>query len=60
MESHPKTPWPESANELYQPSNRCLSAKIVPTIVADIGCHVVSVTDPYGHNLDFLDWGVTS
>jgi hypothetical protein len=22
---------------------------------ADIGCHVVSVTDPYGRILDFLD-----
>jgi hypothetical protein len=45
-----KTPWPESASELYQPSDRRLSAKFVPT-VADRGCHVVSLTDPYG----FLD-----
>jgi hypothetical protein len=26
-----QTPWPESASELYQPSNRCLSAKLVQT-----------------------------
>jgi hypothetical protein len=48
-----KTPWPESANELYRPSDRRLSAKLVPTF-ADRGCHVVSVTDPYGCILGFL------
>jgi hypothetical protein len=26
-----KTPWPESASELYRPSDRRLSAKLVPT-----------------------------
>jgi hypothetical protein len=26
-----KTPWPESAKELYRPSDRRLSAKLVPT-----------------------------
>jgi hypothetical protein len=31
-----------------------LSAKLVPTS-ADRMCHVVSVTDPYGHILGFLD-----
>jgi hypothetical protein len=41
-----KTPWPESASELYRPSDRRLSAKLVLTF-ADIVCHVVSVTDPY-------------
>jgi hypothetical protein len=41
----PKTPWPQSASELYRPSDRSLSAKLVPTF-ADRGCHVVSVTDP--------------
>jgi hypothetical protein len=41
------TPLPESANELYRPSDRRLSAKLVP-IFADRGCHVVGVTDPYG------------
>jgi hypothetical protein len=34
--SHKKTPWPESTSELYQPSDRCLSAKLVPTF-ADRG-----------------------
>jgi hypothetical protein len=52
--SKKKSPWPESASELYRPSDRRLSAKIVPTF-ADRGCHVVSVTDPYGRILDFLD-----
>jgi hypothetical protein len=49
-----KTPWSESASELYRPSNRRLSAKWLPTF-ADGGCHVVSVTDPYGRILGFLD-----
>jgi hypothetical protein len=31
-----------------------LFAKLVPTF-ADRGCHVVSVTDPYGRNFGFLD-----
>jgi hypothetical protein len=35
-------------------SDRILSAKLVPTL-ADSGCHVVSVTDIYGHIFDFLD-----
>jgi hypothetical protein len=47
-------PWPESYSELHRPSDRRLSAKLVATFV-DIGCHVVSVTDPYGRILDFLD-----
>jgi hypothetical protein len=38
------TPWPESASELYRPSDRRLSAKLVPTF-AGTGCHVISVTD---------------
>jgi hypothetical protein len=49
-----QTPWPESASELCRPSDRRLSAKLVPNF-ADRGCHVVSVTDPYGRNLGFLD-----
>jgi hypothetical protein len=49
-----KTPRPESASELYRPRDRRLSANLVPT-VADRGCHVVSVTDPYGHILNFQD-----
>jgi hypothetical protein len=47
-------PWPESASELYRPSDRCLSAKLVPTFVGT-GSRVGSVTDPYGRNFDFLD-----
>jgi hypothetical protein len=49
-----QTLWPEFASELYQPSDRRLSVKFVPTF-ADRGCHVVSVTDPYGLILSFLD-----
>jgi hypothetical protein len=49
-----KTPWPEPASELYRPSDRRLSAKLVPTLV-DRGSDVVSVTDPYDRILDFLD-----
>jgi hypothetical protein len=44
----------ESASELYRPSDRRLSAKVVPTF-ADRGRHVVSVTGPYGRILEFLD-----
>jgi hypothetical protein len=39
---------PESASELYRPSNRRLLAKLVPAF-ADRECHV------YGRILDFLD-----
>jgi CBS-domain-containing membrane protein len=49
-----KYPWLESASELYRPSDRRLSAKLVPTF-ADSGYHVVSVTDSYGRILGFLD-----
>jgi hypothetical protein len=49
-----KPPWSEPASELYQPSDRCLSAKWLPTF-ADRGCHMISVTDPYGRILGFLD-----
>jgi hypothetical protein len=49
-----RTPWPESASELYRPIDRRLSSKLVPTF-ADRGCHVVSVTDPYGRIRFFLD-----
>jgi hypothetical protein len=41
-------------SKLYQPSDRHLSAKLVP-IFADRGCSVVSATDPYGGILGFLD-----
>jgi hypothetical protein len=49
-----QTPWPESASELYRPSDRRLSAKWLPTF-ADRRRHVVSMTDPYGRILGFLD-----
>jgi hypothetical protein len=49
-----RTPWPESASELYRPSDRRLSPKLVRTF-ADKECYVVSVTDPYGCILLFLD-----
>jgi hypothetical protein len=41
-----RTPWPDYANEVYRPSDRRLSAKLVPTF-ADGGCHVASVMDLY-------------
>jgi hypothetical protein len=47
-------PWSESASELHRPSDRRLSAKWLVTF-ADRGCHMVSVTEPYGRILDFLD-----
>jgi hypothetical protein len=49
-----QTPWPQPASELYRPSDRRLLAKLVPTFT-DRACHVVSVTDPYGRILVFLD-----
>jgi hypothetical protein len=44
-------------SELYRPSDRCLSAKWLPTFT-DRGCHVVSVTDPYGRilGLNMTTW----
>jgi hypothetical protein len=42
-------------SEVYWPSDRRLSAKLLPTF-ADRGCHVVSATDPYGRNVCFIDW----
>jgi hypothetical protein len=41
------TPWPESVSDHHL-------SKLVPTF-ADRGCHVVSVTDPYGRILGFID-----
>jgi hypothetical protein len=40
--------------KLHRRSDRRLSAKLVPTF-AGRGCHMVSVTDPYGRILGFLD-----
>jgi hypothetical protein len=47
-----KTPWPESASELYRPSDRRRSDC---QLSADRECQAVSVTDPYGRILGFLD-----
>jgi hypothetical protein len=41
-------------NELYRPSDRRLSAKLVPAFVEG-GCRAVSTTDPYGRILGLLD-----
>jgi hypothetical protein len=49
-----QAPSPESASEIYRPSDRCLSAKLVSAF-ADKECHVVSVEGPYGRILGFLD-----
>jgi hypothetical protein len=49
------TPWPESMSEIYQMIDCCSSAKLVPTFV-DRECHMVSVANPHGSNLGFLDW----
>jgi hypothetical protein len=46
-----------SASKLYRPSDHRLLAKLAPTF-ADRGCHAVSVTDPYGRNLDFLSQAI--
>jgi hypothetical protein len=46
--------WPESASELYRPRDRHFSVKLMPAFAVR-GCHVVSVTDPYGRILGFLD-----
>jgi hypothetical protein len=44
----------ESKSELYQRSVHCLSVKLVTTF-EDRGSQVVTVTDPYGSILGFLD-----
>jgi hypothetical protein len=45
-------PWLLFASELYQPSDRRLSAELVPTF-ADRGCRVVSAADPHGRIVGF-------
>jgi hypothetical protein len=52
-------PWilkapPPRVSLTYKQNDRRLSMKLVPAFV-DRRCHVVSVTDPYGCILDFLD-----
>jgi hypothetical protein len=54
VKQNKQTPWSESASELHRPSDRRLSAKSLPTF-ADRGRYVVTVTDPYGRILGFLD-----
>jgi hypothetical protein len=49
-----KTPWPQSASEQYRPNDCRLSTKLVLNS-ADREGRVVSVTDPYGSILGFLD-----
>jgi hypothetical protein len=44
----------QRANYVYGQSGRRFSASLLPTF-ADRGCHVISVTDPYGRILGFLD-----
>jgi hypothetical protein len=51
--SEKKSPCPESASELYRPSDRLLSAKLVQTFT-DKKCHVASVTHPYVRILGFF------
>jgi hypothetical protein len=53
-----QTLLPKSASELYWPSDRCLSGKLVPTFYVDRGGYVVSVTNPYSCILSFLDWSL--
>jgi hypothetical protein len=50
------TPLILSASELYRPSDRRLSAKLVPTF-EDRMCREVSLADPYSRNLSSLDRG---
>jgi hypothetical protein len=38
------TPWPESASELYRPSDRCFSAKSLPTLLVE-ECRVVGAAN---------------
>jgi hypothetical protein len=56
-----KTAWSESASDLYRPSDRRLSEKLVPIFwitekhFEDWRCPVICVTDPYGRILSFID-----
>jgi hypothetical protein len=49
-----RTPWTESASELYRPSESRFSSNLV-LIFVDRECHVVGVKDPYDHIPGFLD-----
>jgi hypothetical protein len=48
-----KTPWSESASELHRPSDRSRRSDF--KLLRIRGCHVVSVTNPYGRIFGFLD-----
>jgi hypothetical protein len=50
-----QNPWPESVSESYWLNDRRLSTKLVITF-AYRGCHVVTVTDPYGCILGILEY----
>jgi hypothetical protein len=56
FQSVSKAPWPESASELIPTERPPLVVELVPTFTYR-ECHVVSVTNPYGRNLSFLDRG---
>jgi hypothetical protein len=47
-------PWPESVSELYRPSDRRLSAELMPAF-PDRRCRLVSATVPQGRIPGFLD-----
>jgi hypothetical protein len=46
------TPWPESASELYRPSDCRFSTNLMPNFTDRH--HVVNVTDPYSRIFWFL------
>jgi hypothetical protein len=49
------TPWPESASEIYTTERPPLVGVVSANFLRIEGCHVVSLTDPYGRILGFLD-----
>ena len=52
---HFKTPWPQSASELYRQSGRRRSAKLVPTFCGQRGVTWPAQRIPTAVNLCFLD-----
>jgi hypothetical protein len=53
FKTNKKSPWPDFASKLFRPTDRRLSAKLVPTF-ANSWCHIVSVTHPYNSILGFI------
>jgi hypothetical protein len=47
-----KTPWLQSASELYRPSDSRFSANLIPTFV-DRECLIVNAKDPHGRIAGF-------